>query len=129
LPAVRFASAAPRLVLVLFAAIAIGVGAHSLRADHRCGELRARALTAPRAQLAIVARQAAERCGDPRDRGTIAFTVAVRDEIAPAVALVRRMTTDNPDDYNGWFELWSLTRDRRALAHARELNPRSVRGR
>jgi hypothetical protein len=70
--------------------------------------------------------QAAERCGDPRDRVLVAARLAFRGQRSAAIALARRMTRSAPDDYVGWLAVWRLTGERKALVHAHELNPRGT---
>ncbi len=108
------------------AVVAVGVAAHALRVDRRCAQVRADAATAPVGELPALADEAAQRCGDPRDKAAIAVTVFDRGRRAAGVALARNMTTTNPDDSVGWFVLWRLSGDRLAEARLRELDPRGA---
>jgi hypothetical protein len=118
-----------RLAVAGLAAAAILVGAHQLRDDGRCRDLTVLAATAPVARLPAIAERVVGRCGDPRERAAIALVMRARGGGPAAVTVATRMTQAAPDDYIGWFTVWRLTGDRRALASAHRLNPRGVPGR
>jgi hypothetical protein len=115
-----------RVLLAAPAALALAVGAHALRGDHRCAQVTAAARTAPGARLAAVGRDVVARCGDPRDRAVVALVLLNRGRRDLATGVARRMTATTPHDYVGWLALWRLTGDRRALEEARRLNPRGT---
>jgi hypothetical protein len=117
---------AARLLVLALAAVAVAVSAHALRADDRCTDVKARARTAPRAELAAIADETAARCGDPRDSAVVTLVLTARGRRATALGLARRMTSAHPDDYLGWLIVWRLSGDRRAHARAEELNPRGT---
>jgi hypothetical protein len=112
-----------RLVLAALAVLAVGVGAQTLRADHRCAQLRADAFTVPTGELRALADATAERCGDPRDVAAVAVTAYGRGSRSVGVQLARRMTVANPEDITGWVVLGRLSGDRAALVRAHELDP------
>jgi hypothetical protein len=114
------------MVLVALAVVSVAVGAHALRADHRCADVERAASTAPVGELAALASATAERCGDPRDSVLVAARLAFRGQRSAAIALARRMTTSAPDDYLGWLAVWRLTGERQALVRAHALNPRGT---
>ena len=115
-----------RTLALALAAVAVFVAVHSLRVDHRCAALQKTAADAPRSQMAMFARQAAERCGDPRNEAFVIGVAVLRGDRAAATDLARRMTRQHPDDYLGWLGVYRLTGDRDALARAHALNPRGV---
>jgi hypothetical protein len=115
-----------RLVLVALAVVSIAVGAHALRADHRCADVKRAAATAPAGELAALASATAERCGDPRDSAVLALVLTARGQRATALALAQRMTRAHPDDYLGWLVVWRLSGQPAALARAHALNPRGT---
>jgi hypothetical protein len=115
-----------RVLALALAAAAVFVAVHALRADHRCAALQDAAGHAPRADMAVFARQAAERCGDPRNEAFVVGIAVLRGDRAAATDLARRMTRQHPDDYIGWLGVYRLTGDRDALARAHALNPRGV---
>ncbi len=115
-----------RLLLAGLAVLAAVAGARGLRADGRCADVKEAASTAPRGELSAIARETAKRCGDPRDRVVVAVVLVARKHRPDAVALTRRMTRDDPQDYLGWLALWRLTREPAPLARARALNPRGT---
>ena len=115
-----------RLVLGGLAVLSVAVGAHALRADHRCSQSRDRAGRAPVGELARVASSTADRCGDPRDSAIVALVLTARGQRAAALGLARRMTRAHPDDYLGWLVVWRLSGEREALARAHALNPRGT---
>jgi len=115
-----------RLVLVGLAVVSVAVAAHSLRADHRCSQSKARAARAPVDQLAAIAAATADRCGDPRDSAVLSLLLTARGQRATALGLARRMTRAHPDDYLGWLVVWRLSGERTALARAHALNPRGT---
>jgi hypothetical protein len=108
------------------AAVAIFVAIHALRVDHRCAALQDAAGHAPRSEMATFARQAADRCGDPRNEAFVIGIAILRGDRPAATDLARRMTRQRPDDYLGWLGLYRLTGDRAALERAHALNPRGV---
>jgi hypothetical protein len=116
-----------RVVLVVLALVAAGVGAHALRADHRCTRLQDRAGHAPGSALTGFARDAAGECGDPRSEAWVIGVATLRGNRSAAIGLAREMTREHPDDYLGWLGLYRLTGDRTALARAHALNPRAIR--
>lgn len=115
-----------RALALALAAVAVFVAVHALRADHRCAALQNDAGRAPRTQMATFAREAAERCGDPRNEAFVIGIAVLRGDRAAATDLARRMTRQHPDDYLGWLGVYRLTGDRGALARAHALNPRGV---
>lgn len=115
-----------RVAALALAAAAVVVAVHALRADHRCAALQNAAGHAPRSEMATFARQAAERCGDPRNEAFVIGIAVLRGDRAAATDLARRMTRQHPDDYLGWLGVYRLTGDRGALARAHALNPRGV---
>jgi hypothetical protein len=115
-----------RIVLIVLALGAAGVGVHALSADHRCAQLQDRAGRAPAAQLTAFAREAADRCGDPRSEAWVIGVATLRGNRAAAIDLARSMTRAHPDDYLGWLGLYRLTSDRAALRRAHALDPRAV---
>jgi hypothetical protein len=117
---------AVRALLLCLAFAAIAVGASSLRTDHRCAEAKRALPRATGAGLVPAATAVADRCGDPRDRATADVLLLARGRRGDALALARRMTRDNPDDYVGWIAVYRLAGDRGALRRARELNPRGA---
>jgi hypothetical protein len=117
---------AARLLLLGLAAAAVAVAIQALDADDRCAELKATASEVPLRQPAAVARAAAARCGDPRDRAVVALLLTTRGQRPAALDLARRMTRSSPDDYLGWLIVWRLSGAREALARAHALNPRGT---
>lgn len=115
-----------RLLLVALAAVAAVVGVQQLHHDHGCTTLVNDVAKGPAADVDGLAAQTLERCGDPRDRVVIVGTLVARRKQPEAVAVLRRMTASDPDDYLGWLVLGRLTRDRAALERAHALNPRDV---
>jgi hypothetical protein len=115
-----------RVAALALAAVAVVVAVHALRVDHRCATLQDDAAHAPRSQMATFARQAAERCGDPRNEAFVIGIALLRGDRAAAIDLARRMTRQRPDDYLGWLGLYRVTGDRGALERAHALNPRGV---
>jgi hypothetical protein len=115
-----------RVAAIALAAVAVVVAVHALRVDHRCARVQDQAGRAPRSQLAALAREAADRCGDPRNEAWVIGVASLRGDRAAATDLARRMTRARPDDYLGWLGLYRLTGDRGALARAHALNPRGV---
>jgi hypothetical protein len=115
-----------RAVAVVLAVVAVVVAVHALRADHRCAQVQDRAGRAARARLAGLAREAADRCGDPRNEAWVIGVATLRGDRGAAIDLARRMTRSSPDDYLGWLGLYRLTGDRGVLQRAHELNPRAV---
>jgi hypothetical protein len=115
-----------RLLLVAFAAVAVAVSVHALRADHRCSDIKAQASRAPVGRLAAVADSTADRCGDPRDSAVLALVLTARGQRGTALDLARRMTRAHPDDYLGWLIVWRLSGEERAHARAETLNPRGT---
>jgi hypothetical protein len=115
-----------RALYVVLALVCIGVGAHALRADHRCAQAKADARTAPAGALAGVADEIADRCGDPRDEIVGAVLIGGRGQRALATSLARRIAAQHPDDYLGWLAIYRIGGDQRALARAHALNPRAV---
>jgi hypothetical protein len=115
-----------RALGLALAAVAVFVAVHALRADHRCAALQNDAGHAPRPEMARFARQAAQRCGDPRNEAFVIGIALLRGDRAAAIDLARRMTRQHPDDYLGWLGVYRLTGDRGALARAHALNPRGV---
>jgi hypothetical protein len=115
-----------RVLAVVLAAVAVVVAVQALRADHRCAQVQDRAGRAARAQLAGFAREAADRCGDPRNEAWVIGVATLRGDRGAAIDLARRMTRSSPDDYLGWLGVYRLTGDRGALARAHALNPRGV---
>jgi hypothetical protein len=117
---------AARLVLLALAVVGAAVAGHALHADHRCADIKATAAEVPVRQPAAVARAAADRCGDPRDRAVVTVLLLARKQRGAALDLARRMTRSNPDDYLGWLVVWRLSGARDALARAHALNPRGT---
>jgi hypothetical protein len=117
---------AARLLLLGLAVAAVAVAIHALHADHRCADLKATASQVPLRQPTAVARAAADRCGDPRDRAVVALLLTARGQRPAALDLARRMTRSSPDDYLGWLIVWRLSGARDALARAQALNPRGT---
>jgi hypothetical protein len=115
-----------RLAALALAAAAVAVAVVALRGDHRCAEVKARAGTAPRAELATVADLAAARCGDPRDLALVSLALTQRGQRERALALARRMTRKAPGDSLGWLVVWRLSGDEQAWARAHTLNPRGT---
>jgi hypothetical protein len=115
-----------RVLFVALAVVCAGVGAHALRADHRCNEAQADARSAPAGALRGVANAIAERCGDPRDQIVGAVLIGGRGQRALATGLARRVAAQHPDDYLGWLAIYRIGGDQRALARAHALNPRAV---
>jgi hypothetical protein len=115
-----------RLVLAGLAVLAAVVAIRGLHSDHDCKQLIQAVATQPRGQLPGLARQTLDRCGDPRDRVVVASVLVARRQRPDAVAVVRRMTASEPDDYLGWLVLGRTTGERAALERAHELNPRVV---
>jgi hypothetical protein len=115
-----------RVLAVALAVVAIAVAWLALRTDHRCAAVQDEAGRAARAELAGLAREAADRCGDPRNEAWVIGVATVRGDRGAAIDLARRMTRSSPDDYLGWLGLYRLTGDRGALQRAHELNPRAV---
>jgi hypothetical protein len=126
--AVASAPVLARLLLVALAAVAAVVAVQQLHHDHGCTTLLDDIAKGPAANLDGLAAQTLDRCGDPRDRIVIVAALVARKKRADAVAVVRRMTAANPDDYLGWLVLGRATRDRAALRRAHTLNPRGVPG-
>ncbi len=117
---------AARLLLLGLVVVGAVVAVHALRTDHRCAEVKTAAAHGPLNQPAVVAREAAERCGDPRDRAVVALVLVAHRQRGAALDLARRMTRSSPDDYLGWLVVWRLTGARDALARAHALNPRGT---
>lgn len=117
---------AARLVLLALAVVGAAVAGHALHADHRCADIKATAAEVPLRRPAAVARAAADRCGDPRDRAVVTVLLLARKQRGAALDLARRMTRSNPDDYLGWLVVWRLSGAREALARAHALNPRGT---
>jgi hypothetical protein len=67
-----------------------------------------------------------DRCGDPRDSALATLVLTARGQRPIALDLARQMTEAHPDDYLGWFIVWRLSGDPRALARAHDLNPRGT---
>lgn len=120
------ARVASRVLLVALALVCAVVSVSGLRASHGCDQAQGAARTAAAAALSGVARDIADRCDDPRDEITGAVTLGSRGERELAVALARRVATQNPQDYLGWLAIYRLGGDQRALARAHRLNPRAV---
>ena len=117
---------AARLLLLGLVVVGAVVAVHALRADHRCAQVQDRAGRAARGELAEFAREAADRCGDPRNEAWVIGVAILRGDRGAAIDLARRMTRSRPDDYLGWLGLYRLTGDRGALQRAHQLNPRGV---
>lgn len=117
---------AARLLLLGLVVVGAVVAVHALRADHRCAEVKSAAAHGPLTQPAAVAREAADRCGDPRDRAVVALVLVAHGQRGTARDLARRMTRSSPDDYLGWLVVWRLTGARDALARAHALDPRAT---
>jgi hypothetical protein len=115
-----------RVLFVALALVCAGVGAHALRADHRCSRAQAAARTAAPAALPGVARAIGDRCGDPRAEVIGAVLIGGRGERRLATALARRVAIQHPEDYIGWLAIYRIGGDERALARAHALNPRAV---
>jgi hypothetical protein len=115
-----------RVLALALAVVAVAVAALALRTDHRCAQVQDRATRAARAQVAGLARELADRCGDPRNGAWVIGVATLRGDRGAAIDLARRMTRSSPDDYLGWLGLYRLTGDRGALQRAHELNPRAV---
>ena len=115
-----------RVLALALAAVAVVVAVLALRTDHRCAAVQDEAGHAARGEIAGLAREAADRCGDPRNEAWVIGVASLRGDRAAATALARRMTRSSPDDYLGWLGLYRLTGDRHALQRAHELNPRAV---
>jgi hypothetical protein len=115
-----------RVLFVALALVCVGVGAHALRADHRCTQAQGDARTAPAGALPGVANAIAERCGDPREQIVGAVLIGGRGQRALATGLARRIAAQHPDDYLGWLAIYRIGGDQRALARAHALNPRAV---
>ena len=115
-----------RLVVASLSAVAVVVAVLALRTDHRCSDAKAKARSAPRAELATIADETAARCGDPRDSAVVTLVLTARGQRATALRLARRMTLAHPDDYLGWLIVWRLSGDRAAHARAAALNPRGT---
>jgi hypothetical protein len=115
-----------RVLALALAVVAVVVAALALRSDHRCAAVQDDAGRAARGQLSGLAREAADRCGDPRNEAWVIGVATLRGDRAAAIDLARRMTRSSPDDYLGWLGLYRLTGDRGALQRAHELNPRGV---
>jgi hypothetical protein len=115
-----------RILALALAVVAVVVAALALRTDHRCAAVQDEAARAGRGALAGLAREAADRCGDPRNEAWVVGVASLRGDRASATDLARRMTRSSPDDYLGWLGLYRLTGDRGALRRAHELNPRAV---
>jgi hypothetical protein len=115
-----------RLVLAALAVVGVAVGAHALRADHRCAQTKREAARAPVDRLAAIGSATADRCGDPRDGAVVALVLTARRQRATALGLAERMTRAHPDDYLGWLVVWRLSGEGDALARAHALNPRGT---
>ena len=115
-----------RVLFLALALVCAGVGAHALRADHRCTQAQAEARTAAPAALPGVANAIADRCGDPRQQIIGAVLIGGRGRRDLATALARRVAAQHPDDYLGWLAIYRIGGDQRALARAHALNPRAV---
>jgi hypothetical protein len=115
-----------RLLLLGLVVAGAVVAVHALRGDHRCAQVKSAAAHGPLTQPAAVAREAAGRCGDPRDRAVVALVLVAHGQRGAALDLARRMTRSSPDDYLGWLVVWRLTQARDALARAHALNPRGT---
>jgi hypothetical protein len=115
-----------RVLILALALVCAGVGAHALRADHRCTQAQAAARTAEPAALPGVARTIGDRCGDPRAEVIGAVLIGGRGERGLATALARRVAAQHPEDYIGWLAIYRIGGDQRALARAHALNPRAV---
>jgi tetrahydromethanopterin S-methyltransferase subunit D len=115
-----------RVLLVALAAVAVVVGVHALRADHRCAEAKAAAASATPGASAAALAAGAGLCGDPRDRALISLYLLRHQQRGAALDVARGMTRATPDDYLGWLVVWRLSGDRRALARAQVFNPRGT---
>jgi hypothetical protein len=115
-----------RVLFLAFALVCAAVGAHALRADHRCAQAQADARTAAPAGLPGVANAIAARCGDPRDEVIGAVLIGGRGQRGLATALARRTARQHPEDYIGWLAIYRIGGDEGALARAHALNPRAV---
>jgi hypothetical protein len=115
-----------RVLVVCLAVLCAAVGAHALRADHRCADAKAAARTVAHAALPGVARAIGDRCGDPRDEVIGAVLIGGRGQRGLATSLARRVAAQHPDDYIGWLAVYRIGGDERALARAHALNPRAV---
>ena len=120
------AAIAGRVAAAALAACAVVVAILALRGDHRCSEVKAQVARAPVGQLGAIADETAQRCGDPRDLALVSLAITRRGQRATALALGRRMTRAQPDDYLGWLVVWRLSGDDRAWARAHALNPRGT---
>ena len=87
---------AARLLLLGRVVVGAVVAVHALRTDHRCAEVKTAAAHGPLNQPAVVAREAAERCGDPRDRAVVALVLVAHRQRGAALDLARRMTRSSP---------------------------------
>ena len=117
---------AARLALAALAVVCAVVAIRALHTDHQCATTKADAASAPTAELPGIVEATVDRCGAPADRAEVLVVLITRKQSRLAVDLARRMTQTTPDDYNGWYALYRLSGDRRALARAHELNPRGA---
>jgi hypothetical protein len=115
-----------RLCLAFLAVAGVAVAVVTLHGDHRCADAKAAAKHAPVGELAAIAAETADHCGDPRDAAIVSLVLTARGRRAAALALERRMTREHPQDYVAWLVVWRLSGDRAALARARALNPRGT---
>ena len=124
-----------RLVLAGVGIVAVIVGAHGLRADHRCTSALSAAVRLDprdRAGAAAAQTQLADRCAHPSDKTRGVFALGARGHVDQAETLARQMTCAAPDDYEGWAVLARFLQARRpaaaraALARAHALNPRGA---
>jgi hypothetical protein len=115
-----------RVLFLALALVCAVVGAHALRAEHRCTQAQADARTAAPSALPGVANAIADHCGDPRQEVIGAVLIGGRGQRDVATALARRVAAQHPDDYLGWLAIYRIGGDQRALARAHALNPRAV---
>jgi hypothetical protein len=115
-----------RVLFLALALVCAVVGAHALRAEHRCTQAQADARTAAPSALPGVANAIADHCGDPRQEVIGAVLIGGRGQREVATALARRVAAQHPDDYLGWLAIYRIGGDQRALARAHALNPRAV---
>ena len=78
---------AARLLLLGLVVVGAVVAVHALRADHRCAQVKSAAAHGPLSQPAAIARDAAERCGDPRDRAVVALVLVAPGSVGPRSTL------------------------------------------
>ena len=111
-----------RIALVVLAAAAIGVLATRLRDHDRCAA--AQAAVPPRVG------ELAASCRDPDVLAGVSPTLLVAGRPDQALSLARESVRRAPDSFIAWVALGFALRDRdpagsrRALARAKELNPR-----